>query len=264
VTDAVVERLRALLGGAVSGFSEKAAFVMDGDPPSKARPRFGGGRGVYTPAKQRAAEERLGWAFRTHTKEPLSGPVAIAVAFYRASRQRVDVDNMVKHVFDSANTIAFVDDRQVTRLWAESHVDRDAPRTVIVYGSHVDQFGTVDPTVPCEGCGKTFVHRTYPSWSGFGPRRFCSRKCSSRATQRQRGHVKCCRCGTLFQRKQMGQRMCSERCRVEVMVDINKARALPAATCVLCGKTPLANKYATRCRECWRANPNGSILDKTI
>lgn len=107
--------------------------VIQGNPPSKKRPRIsrGGGRTHQDPA-DRAAEERTKAALRAYEPPMFTGNVAMIVAFYRASRQIVDIDNLVKHIQDCANGILYVDDVQITCLRTTLDLDRDNPRTHII------------------------------------------------------------------------------------------------------------------------------------
>lgn len=109
--------------------------VIPWQPHSKMRPRIsrGGGRTHQDP-KDKAAEERTRGYLSEDVIERalplLTGNVSIAAVFYRASRQVVDLDNLLKHLLDCLNGIAFVDDKQVTRYnEVRLMLDRDNPRT---------------------------------------------------------------------------------------------------------------------------------------
>lgn len=59
----------------------------------------------------------------------MTGNVWLTVAFFRASRQVVDGDNLLKHLMDSAGGILWINDCQVTAIAAVLELDRDEPRT---------------------------------------------------------------------------------------------------------------------------------------
>lgn len=62
--------------------------------------------------------------------------VALTAVFYRSSRQVIDLDNLLKHLMDSANGILWINDAQVTMIVAEARLDRDAPRTEFMLEPH--------------------------------------------------------------------------------------------------------------------------------
>lgn len=57
---------------------------------------------------------------------PLSGPVEVVVQFHPkltrkgvASKQRLDIDNVIKVTLDALNNVTYIDDNQVERLSVE-------------------------------------------------------------------------------------------------------------------------------------------------
>jgi crossover junction endodeoxyribonuclease RusA len=113
--------------------------VIPGEPPSKQRPRARvqttrAGKAyvqAYTPAETRKAEQRLAWQMRPLGHHP-AGMLAVAILFYRRTRQRVDIDNLQKAALDAA-TLAGVwaDDSQVSAIACIRQVDNQAPRLVM-------------------------------------------------------------------------------------------------------------------------------------
>lgn len=117
-------------------------ITIPGDPIPKGRPRTGQGR-TYTPTRTRDAEDRIrGFVemSRWRRREPHTGPVALTVRLYCATRQRSDLDNLLKLVTDAlqrgrrpAGGI-IADDSQIEewhgRLWRAA--PGQAPRTEIV------------------------------------------------------------------------------------------------------------------------------------
>lgn len=93
------------------------------EPTPKGRPRLGK-YGTYTPAKTKAAEEAIQWAW--HGK-PMEGPLKVSLRFYFKRPKkclkcykdtRPDIDNLVKLVCDALNGLAWKDDGQIVILEA--------------------------------------------------------------------------------------------------------------------------------------------------
>lgn len=257
-------------------------FTIDGEPVSKARARFtgyGSKSRAYTPAKTKTAEERVAWAFRQAGGEfEPDGEITFGVelTFYNGTRQRRDIDNMIKLILDGLNGVAWVDDTQVVQVSARKRfVSKAEARTVVTVG----RVGVMDRlTKPCEHCGKDFV--TYRSLSG---QRFCSRACgnASRYAARERicehcgksflAHgasrdtkycskecqvdagwtsIDCDVCGTSFRRRRChvkGRNYCSPPCRDTAHAANRRSR--PKGTCVDCGG-PVSRKGYERCQVC--------------
>lgn len=89
-------------------------------------------RMFITAKRTRKHQERIQREARLAHVRPLSGPVRLSVKFFRATRQRCDVDNLSKSVQDALNRYAYADDSQIVVLVAEKHVDPENPRTEIV------------------------------------------------------------------------------------------------------------------------------------
>ncbi len=111
-------------------------MILPWEPWSKARPQISAavkGRKPRTHQHpdDKKAEDRTRTFLRENYRGPLfEGNVRISFFFYRASRQVVDMDNLVKHVLDAAHGVLFVNDCQVTAYGpTELHLDREYPRT---------------------------------------------------------------------------------------------------------------------------------------
>jgi Holliday junction resolvase RusA-like endonuclease len=243
--------MRVYTALASGGFEEQLYFlIVDGEPPSKARPRFSRAGHAYTPAKQREQERVLKARLAKSFPAPLTGNVAIGCVFFRSSFQRVDVDNMLKHVLDSATGTCWVDDSQVTAVAGFVELDRKHPRTIIVVGLHQSTMKRESTLLEgvCETCGKGF---TYPHWRKTR-KRFCSSRCVSRSRGQDLSELVPCRhCATPFKRMNSRSTLCSSECRIAWMRGKKQAARAPLNTCDDCGKQ-LANRGADRCRECWR------------
>jgi Holliday junction resolvase RusA-like endonuclease len=121
------------------GVSAEDAVVLTiaGDPASKARPRFSKDGRAYKSAEDEQAEARTGWQLRRAFRQPWAGNLALGAVFFRSTRHRVDVDNLVKHVCDAGNGISWTDDAQITALYAVAELDPEHPRTLLVVTRHV-------------------------------------------------------------------------------------------------------------------------------
>lgn len=119
--------------------SKVVTFSVPGEPRPKERPRFGKGH-VFSSETQKDDQERLQGHFADVFPNPLDGTIAVACLFYRSSQHHVDIDNLVKQVFDAANGIIWHDDAQVTACIETLEVDREHPRIaigVVPYGCSV-------------------------------------------------------------------------------------------------------------------------------
>jgi crossover junction endodeoxyribonuclease RusA len=90
--------------------------------------------------KNRILVSREARAYKARVKleharlKPLAGPLSVSVAVYRPQR-RGDLDNVLKVTLDALNGVAFEDDSQVVRLFAQRLEDKARPRIeVIVMG----------------------------------------------------------------------------------------------------------------------------------
>lgn len=254
-----IARAVMLLEAMGADISRAIRYVETGPPFSKSRPRFSRNGGVYVKKGDRAAEDRTRAAIRAAGIPQFPGNVAMLCLFYRPNFQRIDVDNMLKHVCDAANGIMWADDSQVTALVGLAELDADDPRTVVVAAPHESTLGRgVNATVPCLVCGALIVS------TGVSKRpKTCSRQCAARFRFGHNGldePVDCLHCGEPFRRTTQYQRYCSPECRVEPLRNANRSRGKPLSKCWECGVT-LAHHRGGRCRNCWRLNPGLRIED---
>ena len=105
-------------------------FTHQGKPERQQRPRFVRGR-VWMPSRK--AQTGLGrdiWAqMAQHGWKITQCPVALTIAFYGCGRS--DLTNLVKLWEDAANTILWVDDRQVMEIQATMVRKDPRPRTEV-------------------------------------------------------------------------------------------------------------------------------------
>lgn len=243
----------ALAGVEPDGTERMVVCVIPGAPVSKSRARYGRGR-VYSKPEDVAAEHRTATYLRDALgSQQFPGNVAVGCIFYRPNFQRIDADNLLKHVCDSATGVAWKDDCQVTSIAARMELDRENPRTVVVMGAHRSTLvrGTHD-TQPCVVCEKPV--KVVPA--NRAAVRLCSVECrrAKRAVDLS-AEIPCAQCGTPFRRKTTTQKLCRPGCRIEQMRDAPKGTG-KRSSCNSCGKR-LAHKRGGRCRDCWRANPTG-------
>lgn len=268
-----------------------AIFTIDGEPASKARPRFdhrGSKSHVYTPAKTKAAEARVAQEFLKVAKKKGSNPettYGVSAHFYSGTRQRRDVDNMLKLVLDGLNGLAFPDDVQVIEVTGrKSIVSRTDARTEVT----VYEIGEMDRlTKECVYCGSDFV--TWPSLyektkycsaecrenhrverrkvecqhcgkqflshgeSAARTAKFCSKKCMNEAAKVD---VTCIVCGTTVRKRKSSkaQNYCSQACTKKDYRKRQKALGVGAGTCETCGG-PVSRKEYRQCQSCAWENP---------
>jgi hypothetical protein len=171
--------------------------------------------------------------------------------FYRSNMQRIDADNLLKHVCDSANGILWEDDSQVTLVLGEVMFDPNQPRTIILAGNHAStMLRGDDANRECEHC--TVLFR--PASGRGRTQRFCSVPCSHAARVTVLESRICRYCRSAFQPKTKKQVLCSRACRTEEMRGENRGRGGPKSRCTGCGKE-LSHRRGGLCRDCWQANP---------
>lgn len=236
-------------------------FIMTtipGAPWSKSRPRFARSGHTYTPKDDVDAETRTGAYLRRAVETPFTGNVALGCVFFRPNRQRIDTDNLIKHVCDAANGIVWADDSQCTAVMGMIELDVQNPRTLVVIGEHQSSLlrGT-DAIYPCAYCGRDIRMD--------GQAGKLRKTCSPQCTAAIRGHIvladhpiPCRQCGEWFVRTTVAQTLCSRQCRADLLRGRNRARARPRSQCTDCG-AELAHTRGGRCRDCWRASPKRVI-----
>jgi crossover junction endodeoxyribonuclease RusA len=107
-------------------------FTVYGNPVPKQRPRLGAYK-TYTPKRTKDWERLVGWSCLRDNPglELLQGGVSASYIFYRRNRRKCDLDNLIKGINDGLNGVAFVDDTQVTEIYARLEYDRDNPRVEV-------------------------------------------------------------------------------------------------------------------------------------
>lgn len=208
-----------------------AHFTIIGEPQSKSRARVTSRNGkvhAYTPRQTELAEDAVAWQFKAAGGRGPDGAKTFGVfaVFLCGTRQRRDVDNMLKLILDGLNKIAWADDSQVTEVSGRltRGVPKDEARTeVIVYETVTAMAGGLQATKPCEHCGTPI--RIYPSTSGI---RFCSGTCAGQA-KRIHPDVACAGCGRTFTPNSGARTTCSREC--------DRGVRTTTRSCAHCGAT---------------------------
>lgn len=181
------DRLTRMLAAVGANWGSITFVEIAGDPHSKGRPRFavrGSGKRqfvqTYTADTDVAAEANTRAVLRCAFRTPMTGNVAMAAIFHRASRQPIDADNLIKHVCDAGNGVAWVDDSQATAVLGIVELDAANPATVLAFAAHRSTMlrGT-DAVRRCEACGTDF-----PLEGSAPGRRFCGTACAGTARRR--------------------------------------------------------------------------------
>lgn len=263
-----------------------ASFTVQGEPISKARARFTkrGSKVVsYTPQKTLDGEQAVAAAFLAVTNKRSTddeATYAVHAHFINGTRQRRDVDNMVKLILDGLNAVAWPDDNQVTEIAArKSWGPKTEARTEVT----IYRIGQMNrPSQPCLYCGKSF--RMYDSWRdtptgkkycspecGYAHRkdkkartceycskefqawgetketRYCSTECGYEA---RRAEVQCNHCGETFSKQRCHVKAinyCSNECKAKA-TKARRSKYFPG-TCASCGGGTTRKEY-TRCQPC--------------
>jgi Holliday junction resolvase RusA-like endonuclease len=233
----VVGIAERLFGGA-----KFQSFVIEGNPPSKARPRFVKHGVVYSPSAKK--ERELSWIIKSQFPAPLMSNVFVVCVFFRGTKQRIDSDNMMKHFLDAATGVCWKDDSQVTAQLGIVEYDPARPRTVCVIGAHSSSMvRDACREFNCARCGAQFT-------SIQAKPKYCSRACASRSRGEDLSElVPCRRCQRPFKRLSASSTHCGQACRMADLQDAHKTRG-PLPNCAVCRK-PLSRHGYVRCRGCF-------------
>ena len=114
-----------------------ADFVIPGEPVSKQRAQVTRNGHAYTPAKTKAAEDKIRktWTQCNYPVRVLKATDSFAAEtlFFCGDRRRKDVDNLLKLVMDALNGLVWKDDSQVAEaLTKRIYVTKAEARTVVI------------------------------------------------------------------------------------------------------------------------------------
>lgn len=196
-----------------------ARFTVEGEPVSKARPRFTRTGRSFTPQATVDAEHNMAAAFRAAaTDHEVVDDLTYGVTalFFHGTRQRRDVDNCLKLVLDGLNGQAWADDAQVTEVSGrKSLVHPSEARTEVV----VYRVGSVPRlTMACHCCGAHFS--VYPGTK----RKFCSRACRYETATKPRPRCLTCDEPVKDQRNRYCSRDCMGSARAGLSIDCYSLR----------------------------------------
>lgn len=110
------------------------SFEWEGKPPVKKRPRVTR-RGTYAPDAD--VERATAAVLARHADEPMEGPLVLVAGFWMPNLNRLDVDNLLKHLADAGNGVLWRDDSQLVRIAGLRFLDRERPRTALMVGQLV-------------------------------------------------------------------------------------------------------------------------------
>lgn len=113
------------------------SIIIEGNPRPKQRPRVihkDGKTWAYTPRATRDWENAvIAAALEQVGPLKLEGDLEIEAIFYRRTRHRVDVDNLIKSLIDGLmGARVFLDDSQIARSVMEIRYDRNRPRAEVI------------------------------------------------------------------------------------------------------------------------------------
>jgi len=111
-------------------------FTVPGQPVPKARPRWAPRGGTYTARRTVEAEKRIGKYLRVaypHLR-PAEGRLGLSVEVYLKGGRQGDADNYLKLVADALNRKAWIDDKQLDRMYVAVFRQCEEPMTwIMVY-----------------------------------------------------------------------------------------------------------------------------------
>ena len=199
-----------------------ARFTIDGEPQSKARPRFSKQNGksrAYTPKKTKQAEQIIAWKFKESARGwRVDGKSSFGVCaiFFAGTQQRRDVDNMLKLICDGLNGVAWVDDMQVDEISGRrgNDVKENARTEVLIY--RMGEKRRNQKT--CIRCGTKF-----DVFESTKNRKYCSLNCHYEAVKENRTRV-CEHCGKEYERTHARQKYCSVQCKSDALTVVRNCK----------------------------------------
>lgn len=219
--------------------------VLRGDPTPSPRPRLGRGGNVYMGKAYTSYREQLAWTMKGKigsigVRDGIFGMRAI---FFRRTRQRTDVDNLLKTCHDAGTGVIWKDDSQVVETFGRIFFESDDPRVVLLI--YQPAAGPLPSPLTCERCGKSFQVR-WPS--ARKTRRFCSTTCKFERIEKA-----CDKCGSTFTvpkslSKRPLARFCSKECSLRFYAEKRRMNYSPKL-CEDCGKRVSRPEYQ-RCKAC--------------
>lgn len=225
-------------------------ITVDGEPISASRPRLGKHGNTYIPARARQYRELLMWhILALRPKSIGKETVGIQILFYRSNQQRIDIDNLVKSVFDAITGVKlWNDDNQVRELVARLWLGDSKPRASFM----VYRVQNPSPANHCLTCGKE-LSRLKPG----ADHKYCSAQCRQVA---KRINLICPQCDKefsiskcLFIRNgdKYPLRCCSRACSIQYHQNLRRIKGNESDKwrCQVCGGRVSRKEYR-QCRGC--------------
>ena len=110
---------------------KRISFTIPTEPLSQPRPRLVNGHFLSNDKRTLAYKNLVKSIASEVFNEMLEGEICAKIKFYRATKRRIDLDNLLKPILDSLNGIAYKDDSQVTEIIALKYVDKSNPRAEV-------------------------------------------------------------------------------------------------------------------------------------
>ena len=182
----------------------------------------------------------------------------IRAIFYRKSRQRCDVDNLLKTIFDAGTGIVWPDDSSIDEVFAKIIRPSSEPRVELL----VYETASQPDNRTCKQCGKSFYG--FPCTT----RPFCSLECYKTAQESRRVHLKCKMCGGDFSvlkcvLKQRSVGFCSQTCSLKHLSQSRKMNGSAQWTCKDCG-AQVSRKEYKRCGLCERVRRGRRVVEQEL
>lgn len=91
------------------------------------------GKSLWTPRAKRYAayKKALAEYIQAQSRERMSGKLALVATYYRSTKRRCDIDNLLKSTMDALTLAGVIgDDSQIEAVFAVKELDKDSPRVV--------------------------------------------------------------------------------------------------------------------------------------
>ena len=217
---------------------------LEGNPKASEATAFNTKTGrAYTPKGTRAAKQAVAWTIKGMSSQwPINHSdikeYGVQVVFYRSNYQKIDVDNMLKILFDGITRSGFwKDDSRVTEVLGRVIKGHKDPHTdFVIYtcdtAGRLNECDNVEYTKnpPCLHCG----HPVSDSFRS-SRRKFCSKECAYR---HKAVKLVCPECnGEFYVAKSRApkRKFCSLECSRKHWSKHGSKKAGSARTCEICG-----------------------------
>lgn len=237
--------------------------IVQGDPVPASRPRVARTGHAYYPKRYGTYKDALTFYLRNSLQpvpaESFLDPdvpadrrrYGVRALFYRKSKQRSDVDNLLKAVLDGGTGVIWPDDSQVDEVFGKVFRSSNRPRVeLLVYEVKPAPYDR-----NCRQCGKGF--------DGFPCKvsTFCSKDCYDRSMAERRVKLNCKFCGKEFSvlrcvAKTHNVGFCSQPCSICYWADQRVLNGSAKWKCMDCG-AQLKRANNKRCKLCERIRRGG-------